>query len=59
MKCVLQLSFDDENGIRCSACMLSVAKGERTICSALGMRPLCPEEGKRKDCPLVQADERS
>lgn len=52
MKAILTLAFDDTKGIECEMCMLSVGKGERYICSALGNRPTCPEEGCRKDCPL-------
>jgi len=34
--------------------------GESVIaCFALGNRPKCPEEGKRKDCPLVRENKDS
>lgn len=52
MQALLTLGFDDLLGIRCSACMLSFSKGEKKHCAALGIRPFCPEEGRRKDCPL-------
>lgn len=52
MNVVLNLSFDDEKGVTCKRCMLSFSKGERNHCAALGIRPICPEEGCRKDCPL-------
>jgi hypothetical protein len=56
MKYVLELNFTDKP--KCSACMLSGTKGldlngETVIaCFALGIRPKCPEEGCRRDCPL-------
>jgi len=56
MKVVLNLSFNSEKGIECNYCMLSTTgysvKGEHKICTALGLRPKCPEKGNRKDCPL-------
>ena len=52
MKAILNLSFSDEKGINCTTCMLSFSKGEHYHCAALGTRPVCPEEGCRKDCPL-------
>jgi len=55
MKAILELSFDDEKGITCEMCMLSThqgATGLHNVCTGLGMRPICPEEGCRKDCPL-------
>ena len=52
MKVVYKLAFNDSKGIECSRCMLSTARDENEICSALGIRPICPEEGCRKDCPL-------
>ena len=53
MEAVLKLSFSDEKGIRCCACMLSFCKGDRYRCAAIGQRPFCPEEGgRRRDCPL-------
>lgn len=56
MKKALILSFDDKKGINCKCCMLSFSKGEKYHCAALGIRPICPEEGKRKDCPLVDIE---
>jgi len=61
MKYVLELNFTDNP--KCSSCMLSGTKGlnlagETVIaCFALGIRPKCPEEGRRKDCPLVLSEE--
>ena len=52
MKAIYEISFDDKRGIECERCMLSISKGEKNICSALGNRPVCPEDGCRKDCPL-------
>lgn len=49
----LKLSFDDVKGRNCEHCMLCFSKGESNHCAALGNRPLCPEEGCRKDCPLI------
>jgi len=61
MKVILNLSFNSERGIECIYCMLSTVgysvKGEHKICTALGSRPKCPEEGKREDCPLVIIEE--
>lgn len=56
MNVILNLSFDDTEGVTCERCMLSVAKGEKYICAALGIRPICPEEGRRKDCPLKEKE---
>lgn len=56
MKAILNLSFSDEKGINCTACMLSFSKGEHYHCAALGIRPVCPEEGCRKDCPLKREE---
>jgi len=53
MKVFLKLEFDDSKGIECERCMLSTSKGGKEVCTALGIRPLCPEEGNRKDCPLI------
>lgn len=58
MKAILYLSFDDVKGINCEHCMLSsVLSGYRNKCMALGNRPLCPEEGCRRDCPLIAIDD--
>lgn len=57
MKVVLNLEFDDNRGIECDKCMLSTSKNGKEICSALGIRPTCPDEGKRKDCPLIPVRE--
>lgn len=54
MEAVLKLSFSDEKGINCCACMLSFSRGERYHCAAIGQRPICPEEGRRRDCPLKE-----
>lgn len=50
----LKISFDNVKGRNCEQCMLSFSKGEHNHCAALGNRPLCPEEGCRKDCPLIE-----
>lgn len=50
----LKLSFDNIKGRNCEHCMLSFSKGERNHCAALGNRPICSEEGCRKDCPLIE-----
>lgn len=54
-KYVLNLYFADKPN--CEICMLSFGKighnGEtQQHCAALGQRPICPNEGCRKDCPL-------
>lgn len=49
----LKLSFDNVKGRNCEHCMLSFSKGEHNLCAALGDRPICPEKGCRKDCPLI------
>ena len=49
----LKLSFDNAKGRNCEHCMLSFSKGEHNHCAALGTRPICSEEGCRKDCPLI------
>lgn len=49
----LKLSFDNIKGRNCEHCMLSFSRGEHNHCAALGSRPICPEEGCRKDCPLI------
>lgn len=51
---VYKCSFYDD--IECSHCMLSFSKGERYHCAALGNRPICPDDGKRSDCPLCVTD---
>lgn len=33
MKAILNLSFSDEKGINCTACMLSFSKGEHYHCA--------------------------
>ena len=55
MEMTLTLSFNDSKGVTCEYCMLSVSKGEKSHCAALGNRPICPTEGCRKDCPLIPA----
>jgi len=63
LKYILELNFNEKP--KCSKCMLSGIKGldldgESVIaCFALGNRPKCPEEGKRKDCPLVRENKDS
>lgn len=61
MKYIYKIEFE---GVRtCKKCMLSGSKGQdlngETVmaCYGLGLRPKCPEEGCRKDCPLQLADE--
>lgn len=53
MEKYLKLSFDDKKGANCVHCMISFSKGEKYHCAGLGNRPICPEEGNRKDCPLL------
>ena len=56
-------TFDETKGVECSHCMLSGTKGldlngeSVTACFGLGLRPKCPEEGCRKDCPLIPVGE--
>lgn len=56
MKYVYELNFTDTP--ECERCMLSGTKGldlngETVIaCFALSLRPKCPDEGCRRDCPL-------
>lgn len=57
MKAVLKLEFDDNKGIECNRCMLSTSKNGSEVCTGLGIRPTCPEEGCRKDCPLISVEE--
>lgn len=58
MKYICELYFKNEP--ECSSCMLHGTKGfdlnGETVfaCYGLGIRPICPEEGCRKDCPLKQ-----
>jgi hypothetical protein len=58
MKYKLELNFTDTP--KCSSCMLSGVRGldleGETVmaCFALGIRPKCPEDGCRRDCPLKQ-----
>ena len=61
MRYVYECVFIDKP--KCSRCMLSGAKGQdlhgETVmaCFALGIRPKCPEEGSRTDCPLKLKEE--
>jgi hypothetical protein len=61
MKYVFEANFKDTPV--CTSCMLSGTKGlnsegETVIaCFALGIRPKCPEEGCRRDCPLKLVSE--
>lgn len=56
MKYILKLEFKHKP--ECNKCRLYGAKGQdldgNTVmaCYGLGIRPKCPEEGCRKDCPL-------
>ena len=62
MQMALLLAFNNEKGAECSRCMLSGSKGQdlngETVmaCYALGIRPKCPEEGCRIDCPLIKSE---
>lgn len=49
----LKLSFDNVKGRNCEHCMLCFSNGESDHCAALGNQPLCPKEGCRIDCPLI------
>lgn len=59
MNTIFKASFNDDRGIECDRCMLQGTRGldleGETVmaCYGLGTRPICPEEGKLKDCPLV------
>lgn len=57
MKKYLKLVFNDEVGVTCERCMLSITKGENEHCSALGNRPICPVDGHHRDCPLKSINE--
>lgn len=53
MKYILEEEFRDKPD--CKRCMLGSSIGTvdgKMLCMALGIRPICPEEGCRKDCPL-------
>ena len=58
MEYILKLSFKDKP--ECARCMLCSSKGQdlrgETVmaCFALGIKPKCPEEGCRSDCPLAE-----
>jgi hypothetical protein len=52
MNYVLKLSFKDTPD--CEKCMISHSKGEKRHCMGLGNRPICPDTGCRKDCPLIK-----
>lgn len=52
MEAVLKLSFSEEKGINCCACMLSFSKGERYHCAAIGQRPICPEKKAAEEIVL-------
>jgi len=59
MKYIFNCSF--ENTPKCKKCMLSFSKmssggKSKFYCAALGARPHCPDDGCRKDCPLLLAD---
>lgn len=53
-KYVFECYFEDTP--KCEWCMLSKNTGEHRNCMALGIRPRCPEEGCRKDCPLKKIE---
>lgn len=53
MEKALVLKFKDTKGPECCNCMISFSKGERYHCAGIGCRPICPENGRRRDCPLV------
>lgn len=50
----LKISFDNVKGRNCEQCMLRFSESENNHCVALKDRPMCPEEGCRKDCPLIE-----
>ena len=60
MNTIFKASFSDDKGIECDRCMLQGTRGlnlnGETVmaCYGLGIRPICPEEGCRKDCPLIK-----
>lgn len=57
MKYKLELNFKGKP--ECSSCILCGVKGLNSegesvmACFALSIRPKCPDEGCRKDCPLI------
>lgn len=53
MKKALIMKFDESKGPECSKCMVSFSRGDRYHCAGMGTRPICPEDGCRKECPLV------
>lgn len=55
MRYTLELSF--WNKPICQNCMVAVFKDGHNLCCGLGMRPICPDEGCRKDCPLKEVKE--
>lgn len=60
MKTIFTQEFRDDLGINCHGCMLSVTKGDKVFCAALGSRPEAkeyPEDGCRHDCPLKPVNE--
>lgn len=48
MKAILNLSFSDEKGINCTACMLSFSKGEHYHCAALAQDLYARKRGAEK-----------
>lgn len=50
----LILAFDEKKGVECKKCILSTIKNNKEVCSGLGSRPDCPEEGCRINCPLIK-----
>lgn len=50
MEYILKLSFQDKPN--CMACLLSTTKNDNYICPAIGARPICPDEGCLRNCPL-------
>ena len=57
MEAILKLGFSEKKGINCCACMLSFSKREHYHCAAIGQRPICPEKGCRRDCPLIEEEQ--
>lgn len=55
----LIFTFDETNSVECRHCMLGGTKGLElngksiTACFGLELRPRCPEDSCRKDCPLI------
>jgi hypothetical protein len=52
MKYIYECNFIDKPV--CNKCMLSICCNNQYKCAAIGYRPVCPDEGCRRDCPLKE-----